>query len=347
MWKRLSSALAMFGVLASTHPASAYDFGPSVWVPELEAGFSIAAMSFPFGTLSFSYSNSNETKDILGNRWCTALHPSNGQLQPVELDFKATITPEKVTFVRCGRVENGWEFDLKARLPIKKPGEDLRAYVLLLGGRAVIHQSDDQYARVITARADGLTIKDPASDELLKFNWDGDIVAIGDARIVRDRGRIVALEGPLVSARLDYDGALLRSIRNDDGLESKISYDSGRVSAVSTAWSKPYLMNYRETGDLQEVIYPDQTRATFLYATGTRNVIGLIERNGCSEFYEQMGSSDADNFKLQAKRRCGGHWAATRVLTVKSTGGERHYRTSDQKNESLKNEETTIAGKLR
>lgn len=347
MRNRLSTALAIIGALASGTSTSAYDLGPSVWMPELEAGFSIAAMSFPFGTLSFSYGNSNETTDILGSRWCTALYPGTDEFHPVELDFKAVITPEKVTFIRCGRAEKGWDFDLKARLPVKRPGEDLRAYVSLLGGRAEIHQSDDRFATVLTARTDGLEIKDGSSDALLKFNWDGDIVAIGDAKIIRERGRIVALEGPLVSARLDYDGPLLRAIINDDGLESRISYDSGRVSAVSTAWSKSYRMNYRENGDLQEVIYPDKTMATFFYATGTAKVTGLIERNGCFELYEQAAGGDADSFKMQAKRRCGDHWAATRVVTVKSVDGERSVRKADQKDKALAKEETTIAGKLR
>jgi hypothetical protein len=347
MKNRLSIALATLGVLASAPSAVAYDFGPTVWMPDLEAGFSIAAMSFPFGTLSFSYSNSNDTKDILGSRWCTALFPGNDEFHPVELDFKAIITPEKVTFVRCGRAEGGWDFDLKARLPVKRPAEDLRAYVSIFGGRVEIHQSDYKYASVLTARTDGIEIKDRASDALLKFNWEGDIVAIGDAKIVRDRGRIVALEGPLVSARLDYDGRLLRSIRNDDGLESMISYDAGRVSTVSTAWSKAYRIDYRENGDLQEVVYPDQKRATFFYATGTSKVTGLIERNGCFELYEQAAGVDEDNFKMQTKRRCGDHWAATRVLTLKSIDGKRSYRKADQKDKSLGDDETRIAGKPR
>lgn len=344
--KRRYAILSMLAALAVAPSAGAFDLGPTVWMPDLEAGFSVGAMPMRFGLLAYSYGSASTTSDALGGRWCTSLFPPDEVSHSVELDFKATVSDEKVTFTRCGRRDETLEANFKTQLSSR--GETLRSYVDRAGGRVNISRKGDGVANVVTATRDGLEVTDSASGALLRFDWNGDIVAIGEAKIIREAGRIVAIEGYGMAARFEYDGPRLRSIKNDDGLLSTISYDvAGQVSAISTAWEATYRMAYHDSGELQEIAYPDGGTTTFLYSTGTGKVATMIDRNGCFELYSRSEGHDADNFEIRAKRSCGDRWAATRVLTVNSAGGNPSYSQADTKDEFVGEADFTIIAKAR
>lgn len=293
--------------------STAHALGVGVNMENLEMHYEIASMSPPWGSVVHQYKSRNTYQNSLGVGWCNAIHVKTpkGELH-FDLESRAVIEKDAITIENCGtrkRFGDAIRYEPDPSIQSKLAGNTLQA---LAATGMEIQLTNPETRKIVQLSQTGIAVWDQM------YGWDGRLVSAGGIRVETDeQGRVVKLAGPDdQNVTFSYDGKRLKQIKGPAGIEANFGYQGSQLSKIDNAWKKTYSFVYSEGFNLQNVVYPDQSKFTFFYDEPRDVITGLLNRNGCMETYSHIAGQDKDHYKVQSTLMCNGKKKNERTLTL-------------------------------